>query len=83
MHYNTSTCSVYELNRILALYCTDDDEDKEHEFGKLVAEHLTEIHLGTTPDKLNKVIHAMIYHSPKINKYTTHSLTPPKKIRGR
>lgn len=32
----------------------DDDEDKEHEFGKLVAEHLTEIHLGTTPDKLNK-----------------------------
>ncbi|XP_048777231.2 protein FAM114A2-like isoform X3 [Ostrea edulis] len=32
----------------------DDDEDKEHDFGKLVAEHLTEIHLGTTPDKLNK-----------------------------
>lgn len=33
----------------------DDDEDTEHlEFGKLVAEHLTEIHLGTTPDKLNK-----------------------------
>lgn len=64
MQYNTSTCAVYELNRILALFCTDDDEDKEHEFGKLVAEHLTEIHLGTTPDKLNKVIHALIYHSP-------------------
>ncbi|XP_062590277.1 protein FAM114A2-like [Saccostrea cucullata] len=32
----------------------DDTEDKEHEFGKLVAEHLSEIHLGTTPDKLNK-----------------------------
>ncbi|XP_078326150.1 uncharacterized protein LOC111126499 [Crassostrea virginica] len=32
----------------------DEEEDKEHEFGKLVAEHLTEIHLGTTPDKLNK-----------------------------
>lgn len=60
MQYNTSTCTVYELNRILALFCTDDDEDKEHEFGKLVAE----IHLGTTPDKLNKVIHALIYHSP-------------------
>ncbi|XP_061165020.1 protein FAM114A2-like [Saccostrea echinata] len=32
----------------------DDNEDKEHDFGKLVAEHLSEIHLGTTPDKLNK-----------------------------
>lgn len=62
---NTSKCTIYELKRILDLFCTDDDdEDKEHEFGKLVAEHLTEIHLGTTPDKLNKVIHAMIYHSP-------------------
>lgn len=75
MQYNTSTCTVYELNRILALFCTDDDEDKEHEFGKLVAEHLTEIHLGTTPDKLNKVINALIYIVPlPLNKEISHSL---------
>ena len=30
-------------------------EETEHDFSKLVTENLSELHLGTAPDKLNKV----------------------------
>lgn len=34
---------------------SDDDEEQEHEFIKEMTELLTGLHLGTTPDKINKV----------------------------
>lgn len=61
MQYNISICIVYELNRILVIFCIDDDEDKEYEFGKLVVEYLIEIYLGIIFDKFNKVINVFIY----------------------
>ncbi|VDI24324.1 ATP-binding cassette, subfamily G (WHITE), member 2 [Mytilus galloprovincialis] len=33
----------------------DDDEEQEHEFIKVMTELLTDLHLGTTPNKINKV----------------------------
>lgn len=33
----------------------DDDEEQEHEFIKMMTELLTDLHLGTTPNKINKV----------------------------
>lgn len=62
MQYNISICIVYDLNRILVLFCIDDDEDKEYEFGKLVVEYLIEIYLGIIFDKFNKVIYVFIYY---------------------
>lgn len=33
----------------------DDDEEQEHEFIKVMTELLTDLHLGTTPNKINRV----------------------------
>ncbi|KAJ8298544.1 hypothetical protein KUTeg_025075 [Tegillarca granosa] len=35
----------------------EEEEEVEHEFSKLVTDYLSEFHLGTTPDKINKVVH--------------------------
>ncbi|XP_067664017.1 protein FAM114A2-like [Haliotis asinina] len=46
---------LIDIKNIFELDDTDYEERQEHEFFKLITDHLSELHLGTTPDKLNKV----------------------------
>ncbi|XP_041359732.1 protein FAM114A2-like [Gigantopelta aegis] len=45
---------LVRMKNTFELEDNDDDDQQEHEFSKLVTEHLSELHLGTTPDKINK-----------------------------
>ncbi|XP_046343272.2 protein FAM114A2-like isoform X1 [Haliotis rufescens] len=46
---------LIDIKNIFELDDSDYEERQEHEFFKLITDHLSELHLGTTPDKLNKV----------------------------
>ena len=49
------------LNTITpVLIFISDDEEQEHEFIKVMTELLTDLHLGTTPNKINRVWHEQV-----------------------
>ncbi|XP_050417359.2 protein FAM114A2 [Patella vulgata] len=76
-----------ELLQIKDIFEIDenDDEETEHDFVKLVTDQLTELHLGTTPDKLNKVQEKtrkwlVDFHSESGDDKTTTISRDPKEI---
>lgn len=61
-----------------------EQEDTEHEFSKLVTENLSDLHLGTAPDKLNKVQETVRQWIADFYSHEDHSeISSPKEVQQR
>ncbi|XP_076446063.1 uncharacterized protein LOC143283702 isoform X2 [Babylonia areolata] len=85
----TIRLQLLDIKEIFQKACEEEareqsEEETEHDFSKLVTENLTELHLGTAPDKLNKVQETVRQWIADFYAHEDHSeISDPKEIQQR